>query len=297
MAERQSTSRAPRGASTESAAGRAGRNPRVPSFLNAAPSPLIRHYGRITNGRERLERLLTLPQMNDVWVTLSPYVARRGWKPSDGYYGDPYIQLWSEICHLLLNARKKKKTQAELDDDLEKIEEYAKKLRHAIVDPDRTNVHWSRDAAAKTGARFDYVPLYEYFPAEVMKINMQAIPLPDDAWAAAQGDGPGRAHIAGCLLPIWPTLSEVLDELLARIQRERDAERATTPVVQRRRKNKSGDDLTPQRFFVIGVVSHLEQRLGVERKKSAAIAAAIATATLGEDIPTDFVSKAMRRKQ
>lgn len=234
--------------------------------------------------------------MNDTWTTLSPYVDRKGWQPSQGYYSNPYIQLWSEICTLLLKARRRTKTKAEIDDDLNKIEECAKTLRDAIVDPDRTNFRWPRGAAAKTGARFDYLSLYEYFPAEVMKINMQAIPLPDEAWEAVRGDGMARANIAGRLLPIWPSLSEVLDELLAKIQRERDAERANIPVVQRRRKKKSGDDLTPQRFFVIGVVSHLEQRLGVERKKSEAIAAAIATATLGEDIPTDFVSKAMRKK-
>lgn len=260
-------------------------------FLSTAPAALIRHHGRISNGQQLLGRLLTSPGMNSAWGLLSKYVEGKDWPSS--YYANPYMQLWSAIIRIRQASRAPRKTQKQIDDELKEIQGYAQKLRDAIVDPDREGRR-PRNLPPKTGARFDYPRVHEYFPDDVMKINMRAISLQDDAWEKAAGNGPVRAAIADRLLTIWPQLSEVLDQLIDNIRRERGREKAAVSYVLRRRKKKSGDDLTPERFFVIGVVTDLKQRFGVERQTAIAIAASIAAAISGEHITTEFVTKAMR---
>lgn len=267
------------------------------AYLKTAPETLIRFYNPTMNGAKIMERLLTKRQMAEAWEILSSHInANEERAHRDSYGLNPYHLLWGEIGTTLLNSRRAEKTKEEIDFDLKKIEQYATDLRNAIIDPDRTDRRWSRTAAPKTGARFDYLYLYNYFPAEVMKLNMQCIPLQDDAWEKA--DVMERWSIADRLLRIWPHLSEVLDELIAKVRQERKKEKERVRPVTRDRKTSGGASNKKERYFVVQIAHYLERTFQLDRKtESIPVTAAIAAAVFNQKVLHDFVGKALKPKK
>ncbi len=275
----------------------AHRQQREGTYLSTAPAALIRHHGQSSNGKEILGRLLTQTRntkMERAWTIVSSHINAQDQKRSHiASPNNPYRRLWSEIGMLLIKSRRPQKALLDLDRDLHEIEKLATALRDKIIDPDRTGQPWPRTAEPKTGARFDYPLLYEYFPAEVMKLNMQNIPLPDDAWE--QANDMGRADIAHRLLCTWPTLSEVLDELLAKIKQERTKENERKRPVKRDRKTGGDASNRRERYFVVELAQYLERAFQMNRKtESIPVTAAIAAAVFNQKVLNDFVRHALR---
>lgn len=268
--------------------------PLVPTFLDSAPASLRYLYSITGVGKDKLHRLLTDRAMAKAWTILAGQAGStfRNQRFSVRSPNEPYRRLWANIVQLLLSKPERKPSEiaAELND----IMKNAKALRQAIVDPDRDRHPRPRSLPSKTGARFDYRPLYEYFPQQVMRINMQGASLRDDAWAKA--DDLERSSIAYRLLLAWPTFSEVLDELIAHIERERARESSRRRSVKRERKARSGDSTTKDRSLVVGLTEYLEQDFGMTRDDAIAVTGPMATAVLGKNILKDFIRKALRGK-
>ena len=281
------------------------------AYLNSAPEALILHH-RVTGvGKEILGRLLTQPKMDKAWPIISSHVKVQIYTPTGQPYGkdnpnEAHHLFWSQIVSIIFKSRAPEKSSVDLDDDLEKIEQSAKDLRNLIIDPDRTAQPWPRTAEPKTGARFDYPYLYDYFAAEVMELNMQEIPRPDDAWE--QANPMERDQIAFHLLRVWPHLSEVLDELIEKIGRERKKEKERELPVKRVRKikdngsneekrKKEEERKRQERFFVVMLAKYLERELKMDRKtESIPVTAAIAAAVFDQKVLRSFVFSALRGK-
>lgn len=267
------------------------------AYLHTAPEALILHHRVIGPGKEILGRLLTNRRMEKPWAIISSHVKVQIYSPTGQPYrkdspNDPHRRFWSQIVSIISKSREPEKSLADLDDDLEKIEHFAKGLRNLIIDPARTDRPRSRAAAPKTGARFDYLPLYEYFPAAVMKLNMQDIPLPDDAWE--QADNMRRGYIARNLMSSWPSLSGVLDELIESIRQERKNEKERARPVKRDRKTKGGESNRSRRFFVVCLTQYLERDLRLTRDDAIAVTEAIASSIYKMRGAKTFVADAMR---
>ncbi len=245
------------------------------SYVSSAPEALKRFHAHTRSGKEILGRLLSQPQMRNAWDLVTSNIDAQH-KQQLGIHSprNPYRRLWGEICTMIRSRAPEKKFE-DVDDDLAKIEGHVTKLRDAIIDPE------------KTDARFDYRPLYLYFPTAVMKLNMQDIPLPDDAWEKA--NPMERDEIAPRFLRAWPTLSELLDELLSAIKRERKVER------ERKRYKRTRD--MGRRFFVVNLVQYIERTFQMARDKgSIPVVAAIASAVFNQNVASNFVRAALRGK-
>lgn len=260
------------------------------TFLDSAPASL-RYLYRISakDIRDILRRLLTPRAMADVWKTLAKHtdsdIAQRvSYKTSR----DPYWRLWREIAQQLLRSRRLEKTWKAIDDDLGRIAKLAGDLRKEIVSSDREDEdkpperRRRREDPPKTGERFDHRSLEEYCPEIIKQINNQRVIL--------DGSDERRGGIVE-----WPMLSEVLDELIRHVERERESERSRDRSVKHDKKTKAGESNRRQRVFVVGLAQYLERVFGLDRRtESIPVTAAIAAAVFKEKILRDFVRKALR---
>jgi hypothetical protein len=237
-------------------------------YLDTAPPTLIDWHQRhlINKGRDILERLLTDPHMSTAWVKLAKKINT----------DDEWQRLFQEIIyikhqaiHILPTRGRKSKlkeikefTRAEKHEYFLKISEQARRLANTLQ-----------------GGPLDLLA-YEFFPADVMSI----LGVPN--WSQLD-TSEGRVNAGHSILPIWPSLPELLMGLEA--QAKTLAEEANTEMrYVERIKGKA-----EKRYFVLGLADYFRQQFG---KPMASEVTDIATIGLKYDIDLDFVEKAIKRK-
>lgn len=97
------------------------------NFPEWAPRILIDHYRHPDINRDDkaiLERLLTNPEMEDVWTAF-----RDKFK---GFNGPPYVSFWSEVCRAYRDATGDLPARSEQTSDRQEVEQLARRLAKVL---------------------------------------------------------------------------------------------------------------------------------------------------------------------
>jgi hypothetical protein len=226
------------------------------NYLPTAPATLIdlHENRRIGKEYETLGRLLTDKRMERPWLQIGKRISTE----------NQYMNLWQEIAyHLHMSRRvKSRESRADRRARFQRIARSVRLLATAIME-------------GPLDSR-----IYEYFPADTMEF------LGAPNWPSL--DPQQRRSFAASLLPEWPALPEILNQLEARAVRLASNALTETRVAERRTRGQV------ENYFICSLSTFFRENLSGPMDRSLA---AIAGVVLEKDIGLEAVKQALRHQK